>query len=426
LSDEDARALTVWIVNQYAGSRIHGMEFRHSELARELRRLGHEVVVISGSFSHLFARLPETTGTYTFAEVDGVAYCWVRVPRYGRSTGLGRFVNMLVFAGRLFRLPVGRLPAPDAIIVSSPSPFPIFAAGRWARRFRARRVFEVRDIWPLTLQELGGLPRWHPLVLVLAWIERRAYRTADLIVSVLPAATSHLVAHGADPARIRLIPNGIDEASLDAAAGAVGSDPTAGGTPDEARPAAPAPPGPTRFVVGFVGTLGMANALETLIDAARRLDPARFSIVIVGDGPEGRRLRDRAADLPHVTFPGPVPKADVPKVLRTFDACYVGYHRSPLYRFGISPNKVFDYLAAARPVILAADAPADPVRASGAGLTIPPDDPVALAAAIEALTAMSPEERADLGRAGRGFVEREHSYRELAARYAAALSEIAR
>jgi glycosyltransferase involved in cell wall biosynthesis len=403
---------TIWIVNQYAGSRTYGMEFRHFELARELRRLGHEVIVISGSYSHLFARLPAMTGTYTLEEVDGVRFCWVRVPAYGRATSLGRVINMAAFAARLFRLPLERLPAPDAIIVSSPSPFPILAAERWARRFHARLVFEVRDIWPLTLQELGGLPRWHPLVIVLGWFERHAYRAADLVVSVLPAATDHLVAHGADPARIRIVPNGIDDDALAASAEAARSDVPTGG--ETGRPP---------FVVGFVGTLGIANALETLIDAARSLDPERFSIVIVGAGPEGERLRGRAADLPGVTFRGPVAKADVPAVLGTFDACYVGYHRSPLYRFGISPNKVFDYMAAARPVILAADAPTDPVRESGCGLTVPPDDPAALAAAIRTLASMPPADRAAFGRAGRAFVEREHAYRELAARYAAALEE---
>jgi len=120
-------------------------------------------------------------------------------------------------------------------------------------------------------------------------------------------------------------------------------------------------------------------------------------------------------------FTGSVAKTDVPATLRAFDACYVGYHRSPLYRFGIAPNKVYDYLAAGRPVILAAEAANDVVHDATAGLTVPPDDPAALADAIRTLRDMTPSERAQLGANGRTWVEREHSYRALARRYLAVL-----
>jgi glycosyltransferase involved in cell wall biosynthesis len=398
----------VWIVNQYAGSPAHGMEYRHYELGRELVRLGLTVVVISASYSHLFTRQPSTTGTYTLEDVGGLTYCWVKVPSYRRAMSLGRVVNMLAFAARLFRLPVGGLPVPDAIVVSSPSLFPILPAQRWARRWHSRLVFEVRDLWPLTLQELGGLSARHPLVAFMRWFEERAYRAADVVVSVLPATGPHLEAHGMAPSKLRVIPNGVsDEALAEPATSMPGSIAAAvAGSP---------------FTIGFVGTLGMANALEALIGAARLLDDEAVRFVIVGHGPDEQRLRALAAGLDKVVFTGPVPKRDVPATLRAFDACYVGYHRSPLYRFGIAPNKVYDYLAAGRPVILAAEAANDVVLDAGAGVTVPPDDPAALADAIRSLRAMAPSERAQLGANGRAWVEREHSYRVLVRRYLAAL-----
>jgi glycosyltransferase involved in cell wall biosynthesis len=398
----------VWIVNQYAGSPAHGMEYRHYELGRELVRLGLTVVVISASYSHLFTRQPSTTGTYTLEDVGGLTYCWVKVPSYRRAMSLGRVVNMLAFAARLFRLPVGRLPVPDAIVVSSPSLFPILPAQRWARRWHSRLVFEVRDLWPLTLQELGGLSARHPLVAFMRWFEERAYRAADVVVSVLPAAGPHLEAHGMAPSKLRVIPNGVSDAALAEATTSM---------PDSIAAAVAGSP----FTIGFVGTLGMANALEALIGAAGLLDSEAVRFVIVGHGPDEQRLRALAAGLDKVVFTGPVPKTDVPATLRAFDACYVGYHRSPLYRFGIAPNKVYDYLAAGRPVILAAQAANDVVLDAGAGVTVPPDDPAALADAIRSLRAMAPSERAQLGANGRAWVEREHSYRALARRYLAVL-----
>jgi glycosyltransferase involved in cell wall biosynthesis len=400
----DERTPVVWFVNQYAGSPHHGMEFRHYELGRQLVELGARVVVISGSYSHLFAHQPAVRATYQLEEVDGLTYCWVRVPPYSRAMSVGRVRNMVVFMLRLFRLPTRRLPAPDAIVVSSPSPFPILPASLWTPRTGRRLIFEVRDVWPLTLQELGGLSRLHPLVAVMGWFERFAYRAADTVVSVFPAAAPHYAAKGMAPSKLRVVPNG---ASPDAFL-----EPTRP-TPEDVRVVAES----GAFTVGFVGTLAVANAIEPLIEAARLLANEDVRFVIVGHGSEDGRLRTLAADLPNVTFLGPVDKPDVPATLRAFDLCYIGYHRSTLYRFGISSNKVFDYMAASRPIVLAADAVNDWVQAAGCGITVPPDDPGALAAAIRTMAGMSAPERSRLGANGRAFVEREHDYAVLARRY---------
>jgi glycosyltransferase involved in cell wall biosynthesis len=122
----------------------------------------------------------------------------------------------------------------------------------------------------------------------------------------------------------------------------------------------------------------------------------------------------RAADVPNVAFVGPVPKEQVADAIELFDACYVGYRRSSLYRFGVSPNKLYDYMAAGRPVLFAADAANRPVEEAECGLTVPPEDPAALAAAIRSLAARPAVERARLGANGRAYVERRHDYRRLA------------
>ncbi len=400
----DHHPFVVWFVNQYAGSPVHGMEFRHYELGRELAGIGMTVVIISGSYSHLFTHRPHATGAYTVEQLDGLTYCWVRVPAYARAWSLRRVLNMVVFMLRLYRLPIRRLPSPDAIVVSSPSLFPILPAERWSRRLPAKLIFEVRDVWPLTLQELGGLSPWHPLVAVMRWFERRAYRIADAVVSVFPAAGPHFVSSGLAPSKLAVIPNGVSP------------DAIAGGAPEAPEHVRIATRG-GRFVVGFVGTLAVANAIEVLVGAARILAEEDIDFVIVGQGSEEERLKALAAGLTNVVFLGPIAKGDVPATLREFDVCYIGYHRSPLYRFGISSNKVYDYMAASRPIILAAEAANDWVGAADCGLTIPPDDPRALAEAIRSVKAMSRERRAELGANGRAYVEREHTYAALARRY---------
>ena len=389
----------VWIVNQYSGSPLHGMEYRHYYLARELGRRGVEVVVISGSRSHLFTRPPRVSRPFTLQHIDGVTYCWVAGPPYDRAISARRVLNMGAFASALAGLPTSRLPKPDAILVSSPSLFPLPVAARWARRFGARLAFEVRDIWPLTLQELGGLSDRHPLVALMQRFENYGYRVADAVVSVLPAARAHMVEHGMDPGKFNYVPNGIDlSGSADGAAPAAVRDAVREGT----------------FTVGFVGTLGRANVLETLIDAAKLLEPGEADVVVVGHGPERANLEARAAGAPNVRFTGPIPKAQVGAAVRSFDAAYVGYRRSPLYRFGVSPNKLYEYMAAGRPVLFAADAANQPVREADCGRTIAPEDPAALAAAIRSLIAAAPQERERLGANARAYVERNHDYARLA------------
>ena len=391
---------TIWMMNQYAGSPWHGMEYRHYHLARALAERGHRVVVVSGSHSHLFTRPPRVSRPFTRQVIDGVTYCWVAVPRYGPAISLGRVLNMAAFAAALEALPTSRLPRPDAILVSSPSLFPVPIAARWARRFGARLVFEVRDIWPLTLQELGGLSSRHPLIAAMQRLEDYGYRTADSVVSVLPGAGPHMVERGMDPAKFHYLPNGID---LDGAR-------RSGDAPAAIRDAV----GPGAFTVGFVGTLGRANVLETLIDAARLVDPEEVRVVVVGHGPERSQLMERAAGARNVAFVGPIPKGDVPAALQLFDACYVGFRRSPLYRFGVSPNKLYDYMAAGRPVLFAADAANQPVQEADCGLTVAPEDPAALAGAISSLATASEAERARLGANARAYVERHHDYHRLA------------
>lgn len=419
------RGRVLWIVNQYAGSPTHGMEFRHYELGRELTRLGMTVVIVSGSYSHLFAVQPRAPGAYTVERIDGLTYCWVRVPPYERATSVGRVRNMLAFMARLFRLPHDRLPRPDVVIVSSPSPFPILPAERWRRRFGCPIVFEVRDLWPLSLVELTGMGPRHPLVALLGWFEARAYRTADRVVSLLPAAGPYLVGRGMAPSKLGLVPNGVPTALLAASASPA---PVAGGRghrdPASATtPEAPAgdPAGP--FIVGFLGTLGIANAIEPLIDAAALLRDEPVEVRIVGRGPQEAELRRRAAGNPKVRFLGPVAREQVPTVLRGFDAGYVGFHRSRLYRYGIAPNKLAEYMAAECPVILAVESGNDIVAEAGAGLTVAPDDPRAIAIAILRLRDMHATDRARLGANGRAYVASTLAYPALAGRYAAILAE---
>ena len=213
------------------------------------------------------------------------------------------------------------------------------------------------------------------------------------------------------------VPNGISLAEADA------GDPL---PPDQAELAARLRR-EGRFIVGYAGGIGLANAIDDLVSAAARLHGRPSPFLIWGDGPERVAVERQAAaaGLDNLHFLGRIPKGVVRSALEACDALYLGWKRRSIYRFGLSPNKLFDYMAAARPVLHATSAPADPVAACGCGISVEAEDAEALAAAIEQLAAMPAGARLELGARGRREVEEHYDYPVLAERFLAAVAPAA-
>jgi glycosyltransferase involved in cell wall biosynthesis len=409
--------MNILLINHYAGSVRHGMEFRPYYLAREWVRHGHRVTIVAASESHLRSQAPQLDGRARLDEtIDGIHYAWLATPPY-RGNGAARVRNMASFVMRL-RRDADQLAAslkPDVVIASSTYPLDIWPAQRIARRAGARLLFELHDLWPLSPMELGGYSRWHPFIMLLQAAENFACRHADAIVSILPKVGAHLEAHGMAPGKLHLVPNGVDPAEWQGDGPDL--DPSLAAAIDRLKQDG-------KFVVGYAGTHGISNALQTLLDAAARLRGQPVAFVLVGSGPQKAELQRSAASLglADVHFFDPIPKAQVPSLLQRFDLAYIGWHRQPLYRFGISPNKLIDYMMAGRPVLHAVEAGNDPVAEAGCGVTVPPEQPHAIADAILCLMALGPEQRTQLGQRGRDFALANHSYPVLGQRFLTALA----
>ena len=280
-------------------------------------------------------------------------------------------------------------------------------ARRIARASSARLVHEVHDLWPLSPMELGGMSPRHPFIMLMQWAENYAYRHSDRVVSLLPMAAEHMQEHGMAPEKFRYIPNGVslDEWTVNDAP-----------LPQEHRDVLRRLKQEGRFLIGYAGGHAVSNALDCLLDAAQPLQSAPVRIVLVGGGAEKQRLerKSREMGLANVAFLPPVPKRLMPSLLREFDACYLGWARSPLYRFGVCPNKLLDYMMAGKPIIHAIEAGNDLVAEAGCGVSIPPEDPGALADAILQMSAKPPEELAAMARRGKAFVTAHHPYPHLA------------
>jgi glycosyltransferase involved in cell wall biosynthesis len=404
--------MNILLINHYAGSVRHGMEYRPYYLAREWVRLGHRVTIVASSESHVRTLAPRLDGAARLAEtIDGIDYLWLATPPY-RGNGLARVRNMAAFVLRLRDMGAelaARL-RPDVVIASSTYPLDIWPAHRIARLAGARLLFEVHDLWPLSPMELGGHSRWHPFIMLLQAAENFACRRADAIVSILPRVREHLEAHGMAPSKLHLVPNGVDPGEWETEAPAL-PEPLAATLRELRREG--------KFVVGYAGTHGISNALETLLEAAARLRDRPVAFVLVGAGPDKPALIRQAVELglANVHFFDPVPKVQVPALLQDVDLAYIGWRRQPLYRFGISPNKLIDYMMAARPILHAVEAGNDPVAEAGCGLTVAPEDPQAVADGILNLLAMRPESRTLLGQRGRRYALAHHTYPVLGRRF---------
>lgn len=391
----------------FAGSLRHGMVFGHYYLAREWVRSGHDVTIVAAAHAHTRSVQPEAvTGTFTDERIDGIRYVWVKTPRYDGGSAIGRVLNIVAYAAqiRFRRIPV---PAADLVICSSHHPLAIYGAERFARRSGARLVFEVRDLWPLTLIELGGASRANPLILAMQRAEDRAYRVADAVVSVLEHSRDYMVSRGMRPEKFHYVPNGCDDEPAE-------REPL----PDGHREMLDALEG--RFVVGYAGRVGLANALDAMVEAIAQCRLPGVVFVVLGDGSHLQGLRERAAALGvagRVVFLPAVRKSQVPEFLHRIDAAYIGLLPEPLFRFGVSPTKLNDYLLAAKPVICAIDSRVDAVEESGAIIQCAPSRPDQIVDAIERLHALGASGRSEMGARGLDWISRRRKYSVLAAQF---------
>jgi len=408
--------MNVLYIDHYAGSPRHGMEFRPYHLAREWVRAGHRVQIVAATYSHLRTVQPDAGGD---ERIDGIDYRWLPTPAY-RGNGIGRALNVLAFCRRLWLQADhwARSFEPDAVIASSTYPMDIWVARRIARRARprpAKLVYEVHDLWPLSLIELSGMSPRHPFVRLCQRAEDAAYRDADQVISMLPRVHEHMAAHGLDLSRLTIVPNGVAPGDWAGEVQPLRAD--VAQALDRLREAG-------RVIVGYAGSMGLPNALDTLLDAAQLLRDAPLGLVLVGDGHERPRLAQRIAHerMANVTLLPPIPKAQVPTFLRAIDIAYIGWQRQPIYRFGIAPNKLMDYMMAGCAVLHSVEAGNDPVADSGCGLSVAPESPQAVAQGLRALATRSVAERRAMGERGRDFVLAHHSYPVLAQRFLDAIS----
>lgn len=404
---------TVWIINQYGSLPSTGMGGRHRHLARELSGLGFRVSLVSARWTHGTRDEEAADVAPELEEFEGFRFLRVPVIKYKHAHDKKRILNWFWFAWQTRKLRQKLGEKPDVVLYSSPSLIGYLTAYRLARKYKARLIFEVRDIWPLTLVQLGGFSAKHPFIVFLQWIEDFAYRKSDHVISNLEGAIEHAKHRGLQAHRFTWIANGFSEYEL-------GRVEPAG---LELRNSLVKQP----FSVTYTGAVGEANALDTLVKAASLLkDYKEIHFNIVGHGRLLDQLKIMASelDLQRMNFWGAIPKAQVQSVLRGSDTCVICWRNSELYNHGLAANKIFDYLYSGRPIINAYSGGYDVISRYEAGVTVEAENEHSLANAIVELYRMSSRERDDMGERGRNAARKLHEYRRLSEKLSRVLSKL--
>ncbi|MGB0935235.1 MAG: glycosyltransferase family 4 protein [Alphaproteobacteria bacterium] len=367
--------MNILYLDHYAGSLSYGRSFRPHYLGREWVKDGHNVTVVGSRYSHLRQKQPAADQE----TIEGIQYLWLPGMRY-QGNGLQRIMSMFVFIWQLLfnTRKIMSASQPDTIIASTVYMMDIFPAWLYKKLSKkpVKIIFELHDIWPLSPQLLGNLSPYNPFILFLKLVESCVYRIADKVVSILPNAYEYVQQFGVQEEDYRHIPNGVNLADW---------------AEENIQPL----PKPTEdsvgqikadydFLVGYAGHVNLGNQLESLIAAAPALAHKKVAIVILGDGPEKKSLQQRADGLEsrNIFFLDPISKQSIPAFLHQMDALYFGLNDHELYKYGISLNKMYDYMMAGKPIVAAVPNSNNLISQQKCGVVVPPGNSEAVARAV--------------------------------------------
>ena len=399
--------MNIWIFNHHALTPDMSGGTRHYDFAKELVKRGHSVTIVASSFHYSKYKEMKEYGNKEYLQetIDGVHFIWIKTPPYF-GNGISRVKNMLSYTYKVVNIiPKLNLKDPDIIIGSSVHLFAVYAAYKLAQKYHTPFIMEVRDIWPQTLIDMG-ISKWHPFIITLGWIERYLYKKADMIISNLPYAFEHIgkfvpkekfiwISNGVDLDNI----NHIEKTKTD------------------------------KFTISYTGAIGVANNLTLLVDAAEKLKEKKdIFFRIVGDGAEKEKLKElvKLKNLQNISIEDSVAKNEVSNILQSSDILYFNLKDSPVFNFGISSNKLFDYMAAGRVIIFSTKAKNNPIKDANAGYTIEPDNLKQLEQTILNIYNLQQNERNTIGNKIRKYAEENYSISVLTDKLEKLLEDVVR
>ena len=398
----------IWILNHYAIPPNMPGGTRHYDLSQELIKKNYEVTIFSSGFSHgkknyfkLFKGKP-----YIVENYGKLKFVWLRTASY-KKNNYKRIINMISYSFRMLAV-AHNFSRPEVIIGSSVHPFAVIAAWLLSKKYKAKFIFEVRDLWPQTAIDMGVIKSNGIIAkLMYAW-EKFMYKRADKIIVLLPNAKKYIEDKGISAEKVFWIPNGVNLERFDNPI-PLNNNHKINNFFKKSN---------NKFIVIYTGAHGPANGLDIFLESASyfQINDSEIQFYLIGDGVEKDRLQkeSRKRHLNNIYFFPPVSKGEIPALLDYSDLLVQSFAPIDVFKYGISPNKIFDYLAAGKPIIMSVKTTNNIVQDAKAGIVVEPGNAKAFIKGIMEIKKMSEEEREQLGANGRAYVEKYHSSKILA------------
>lgn len=343
--------LKIWIFNHYAvGPNSSGIT-RHYDLSKELVKLGYKVSIFASSFNH---QKREEKVKYRYSDYykldtySGVNFFWIKTPSYKRNN-IKRIFNMFSYTKKVNKIVKAQTEKPDIIIGSLMHPLAAILGYKVAKRLNVKFYFEERDLWPQSLIDLGKVSPKNPVVKMLSKLELFLYQKANKIIVLFDKAPQYVQNRGVSTKKIIYLPNGVD---LNRYQNSVQ-------LPIEHKNLLENLKEEGKFIILYTGAHSLANYLESMLDIATGINEKINNIhfVLVGDGPEKKTLQNRVEDekIHNISFLPAVDKEHIPTILSYADAGMITMLDAEVYKWGISLNKMYDYMAASLPIFMLAN-----------------------------------------------------------------------
>jgi hypothetical protein len=374
------------IINHYAGAPKYGPAYRHYDISKELIKNGHKVCIIASSTSHL-----RNTPNCKKENIDGIDFIWVKCLKYS-GYGFKRFLNMILFSFNLFFYQKHFPFRPDFVIVSSPSPFPIINGIYLKIRYKAKFIYEIRDVWPKSIIELKGISKNNIFIIFLNILDYLGLKYSDFILSPLNNIQLYLKEKKIQNKESIFLPNGISNIR-----------------PHKISLRAK---NKNKFVVGYGGNLSDNNSIMNLIDSAIILkDNHKIIFKIIGFGELENKIKNiiKHKELKNIELYGRLPKDELFDELSICDAVYKGNPTKDIYKYGISSIKLVEYMILKKPILDASNGDKLVFNAKS-GISIKNEDSDELAKSILKMIEMDKKDLVEMGENGYNYVCENYLY----------------
>ena len=374
------------IINHYAGAPKYGPAYRHYDISKELIKQGHKVCIIASSNSHL-----RNSPDCKKENIDGINFIWVKTQKYN-SYGFKRFLNMFLFSFNLFFYQKHFPFRPDFVIVSSPSPFPIINGIYLKIRYKAKFLYEIRDVWPKSIIELKEISKNNIVMIFLNILDYLGLKYSDFILSPLNNIDLYIKEKNIQNKESVFLPNGVSSIR-----------------PNKINLRTK---NKNKFIVGYGGNLSDNNSIMNLIDSAIILkDNNKIIFKIIGFGELKNKIKDiiNHQNLKNIELYGRLSKDELFDALSICDTVYKGNPTKDIYKYGISSIKLVEYMILKKPILDASDGDNLVINAN-AGISIKNESPEELAKSILKMSKMDKSALLEMGENGYNYVCENYLY----------------